>query len=87
MEQAGCNKHESKTCPRCQRRFECRVGSINLCQCQPVRLNPEQQQYIETRYADCLCADCLCADCLLALRTAYNQLDYNKAITRILYGH
>ena len=35
-------KHEHMACPRCQRSFECRVGSINLCQCQAVQLTDEE---------------------------------------------
>lgn len=82
MEHNGCPKHELVSCPRCNQRFECRVGSINLCQCQTVVLNHEQRQYVESRYVGCLCAECL-----LALRAAYNRSEYDKAITKILYGH
>ena len=77
-----CPKHELVNCPRCQRHFECRVGSINLCQCQAVALNTEQRQYIESQYTGCLCAECL-----VELRTAYNRIEYDKAITRIFNGH
>lgn len=75
-------KHELVHCPRCQRPFECRVGSINQCQCQTVVLNTEQRQYIESQYTGCLCADCL-----LVLRTTYNRMEYDKAINRIFNGH
>lgn len=72
-------KHESVACPRCSRSFECRVGSINLCQCQAVTLTSDQRQYIDSLYAGCLCADCL-----LALRTDYNRLQYEQTLTKIL---
>lgn len=52
-------EHEKKHCPRCQGGFECKVGSIQLCQCSTVRLTQEERDYISTRYADCLCAACL----------------------------
>ena len=51
--------HEIKTCPRCQRDFECRTGSIELCQCQTVTLDERHLNYISAHYEDCLCADCL----------------------------
>ncbi|WP_461139260.1 cysteine-rich CWC family protein [Spirosoma pomorum] len=82
MEEQDCPKHASVNCPRCQQSFECRVGSINLCQCQSVTLSDAQRQYIESQYTGCLCANCL-----QVLRTAYNRLEYDKAISKILYGH
>lgn len=52
-------EHEKKYCPRCQGGFECKVGSIQLCQCATVRLSQEERDFISTQYADCLCAACL----------------------------
>jgi len=52
-------KHEQKRCPRCQALFECKSGSILLCQCQTVYLTPEHLEYVSERYTDCLCAACL----------------------------
>ena len=52
-------RHEDKNCPRCERRFECKVGSILLCQCSAVKLSASTKQYIETRYDACLCVYCL----------------------------
>ncbi|OJJ19914.1 hypothetical protein BKI52_15665 [marine bacterium AO1-C] len=52
-------KHEDKHCPRCQTLFECKVGSINLCQCTTVTLTPEERAYIAKLYDDCLCANCM----------------------------
>jgi len=39
-------KHEQKRCPRCQALFECKSGSILLCQCQTVYLEPEHLEYV-----------------------------------------
>ena len=68
-------KHEEKFCPRCKAKFECKVGSVGLCQCQKVSLNEAQHNYIKDIYADCLCADCL-----LALRKEYNV---SRSLNRI----
>jgi len=52
-------KHEQKQCQRCRKTFECKSGSILLCQCQTVVLASEVVAYIGKRYQDCLCAKCL----------------------------
>ncbi|MBD2701255.1 cysteine-rich CWC family protein [Spirosoma sp. BT702] len=52
-------KPENTSCPRCGRSFECRVGSINLCQCQAIRLTEAQRQFVSSSYQECLCAECL----------------------------
>ena len=41
--------HEEKNCPRCRRPFECKSGSILLCQCQTVVLDEEQLAWIAER--------------------------------------
>ena len=51
--------HEHKLCPRCGKAFECKSGSVTLCQCQEATLTPEQREYIAARYDDCLCRACL----------------------------
>lgn len=51
--------HELKICPRCGITFECKVGSINLCQCSAIVLSQEERDYIFEQYSDCLCAACL----------------------------
>lgn len=51
--------HEQKQCPRCRTFFECKSGSILLCQCQTVYLEHEHLEYVRDRYTDCLCAACL----------------------------
>ncbi|RPD41205.1 cysteine-rich CWC family protein [Chitinophaga barathri] len=52
-------EHERKYCPRCNAGFECKVGSILICQCTAVNLSQEDRDYISARYADCLCSNCL----------------------------
>ncbi len=51
--------HEQKSCPRCNKPFECKVGDITNCQCNCITITPEERNFIEARYNDCLCADCL----------------------------
>ena len=64
-------KHETKQCARCNTLFECKSGSIMLCQCQTVVLSAEQLEYISEQYEDCLCSRCL-----LAVRGEYNELQH-----------
>jgi hypothetical protein len=71
-------RHEEKICPRCQARFECKVGSINLCQCQTVQLNDDERAYIQAQFDDCLCANCL-----LALKKEYNQRKFEGKFNRV----
>jgi len=52
-------KHEAKTCPRCKRPFECKVGDISHCQCSSFVLSAEEVSFIQQRYNDCLCGACL----------------------------
>ena len=51
--------HEIKYCPRCHSTFECKSGSISLCQCMKVILNEREKAYLSQNYEDCLCAACL----------------------------
>lgn len=51
--------HEKKYCPRCQEPFECKVGSILLCQCQGFTFSEPEKDYIRLTYPDCLCRNCL----------------------------
>jgi hypothetical protein len=53
------SKRESKVCPRCKAEFECKSGSVMLCQCQGIVLSEGQQDYIKSLYTDCLCITCL----------------------------
>lgn len=52
-------KHEQTFCPRCNGGFECKAGSISLCQCTTVTLTVEERSFIAAKYTDCLCANCL----------------------------
>ena len=76
-------KHESKNCQRCGEGFECKTGSILLCQCQTVELSLEHLEYIAANYDDCLCASCL-----LDLRTEFNMSQHKERLNQfILTGH
>ena len=52
-------KHEEKHCPRCNIVFECKAGSIMLCQCSAIQLSVEERVYVESKFEDCLCINCL----------------------------
>lgn len=51
--------HENKYCERCGNVFECKVGSIGICQCSIIVLTLEEQSFIDSKYSDCLCIECL----------------------------
>ena len=72
-------QHENKLCPRCSTEFECKTGSILLCQCSKVEMSAEQLEYTNTQYDDCLCSNCL-----KTLRTEYNDLSYRKNMKKII---
>lgn len=74
-------QHEKKQCPRCSSEFECKTGSILLCQCSKIEMSPEQLEYTSTKYDECLCLDCL-----KELRSEYNHLSNHKNIKNILLG-
>lgn len=73
--------HERKTCPRCETEFECKTGSILLCQCSKVEMTAEQLEYSSMQYEDCLCRACL-----KELRTEFNGLSHHKIIQNIIVG-
>jgi hypothetical protein len=52
-------EHEQVHCPRCMKSFECKAGSILLCQCMTVTLDHDEREYIAKAYDGCLCADCM----------------------------
>jgi hypothetical protein len=52
-------QHESKCCPRCNKDFECKCGSINLCQCMNISLSENFHHQLHEHYGDCLCIACL----------------------------
>ena len=74
-------KHEKKSCPRCHTEFECKTGSILLCQCSQIEMSAEQLEYSNSQYDDCLCLSCL-----KELRTEYNGLAHRKKIHKFLFG-
>ena len=53
------SKGEQKTCPRCNKAFECNAGNIGDCQCNGISLTPEERAFIAENYIDCLCRSCL----------------------------
>ena len=71
--------HEIKKCPRCNAEFECKTGSILLCQCSKVEMTAEQLEYSNSQYDDCLCLSCL-----KELRTEYNTLSFHQNIKNII---
>ncbi|MET6995838.1 cysteine-rich CWC family protein [Chitinophaga defluvii] len=75
--------HETVSCPRCNKCFECRVGSILRCQCQAVTLTEEERQHINENYSSCLCANCL-----RAMKADYKQHRFRQRINRLfsLFG-
>lgn len=52
-------KHEEKYCPKCNRRFICKVGDIAKCQCSVVKMSEEAKIFFSKTYYDCLCKECL----------------------------
>lgn len=72
-------KHESKICPRCNTGFECKVGSIMLCQCSTVTLNEEEIAYMKGKYADCLCTGCM-----KILKAEYQNQLFSQKLKSIL---
>lgn len=74
---ANLQKHETKACSRCKTVFECKSGSVLLCQCQTIVLSTEQLDYINSHYDDCLCVSCL-----HALRTEYNLQQHKKKLQK-----
>ncbi len=57
--QSGSNKHELKSCPRCNQPFECKPGHVASCHCSAVKLSDATYDLIRNKYDDCLCASCL----------------------------
>ncbi|SFE41007.1 cysteine-rich CWC family protein [Thermoflexibacter ruber] len=68
-------QHEIKVCPRCQAEFECKLGSIHLCQCTAVRLDESDRTYIREKYEDCLCLACM-----IALKNERKQKAFERKI-------
>ncbi|TGN21164.1 hypothetical protein EHS15_00745 [Leptospira idonii] len=69
-------KHEEKFCPKCKNLFECKVGSIAICQCSKVALSEEERNYLSIQYDDCLCYQCMSL-----LTEEYKTLQLYKSLT------
>lgn len=70
--------HEEKYCPRCKVKFECKVGSILLCQCNTVSLTHEEIGHMQQLYNDCLCAQCM-----KEVRAEYHNNNLKKKIRKL----
>ena len=68
-------KHEKKQCPRCAAEFECKTGSVLLCQCSKIEMTEAQLEYSNSQYDDCLCLSCL-----QSLKREYNNLSHHESI-------
>ncbi|WP_188459887.1 cysteine-rich CWC family protein [Marivirga lumbricoides] len=74
-------KHEEKYCPRCNTLFECKVGSISLCQCTAVILTEEERNFMRNKFDDCLCASCM-----KQVKSAYQNEKLRQKMKSILGG-
>lgn len=54
-------KHEPKTCERCNQSFECKPGDITHCQCFGITMSTEAKEWMASKYTDCICAKCMVA--------------------------
>jgi hypothetical protein len=75
-------KHEEKYCPRCGIIFECKVGSINLCQCSEITLKLEELDYMHQKFIDCLCINFM-----KELRAGYHNDKLKNRISKLLGKH
>ncbi len=74
-------KHEEKYCPRCKNSFECKVGSILLCQCSTVSLNEKEREFMKNNFEDCLCAECM-----KAVKVEFRNQELKDKMRSILGG-
>ncbi len=72
-------KHENKFCQRCKAGFECKLGSISICQCSTVVLTEHERNYI----AECF-SDCLCAKCMKELKSEFHLQAFKNKIRKII---
>lgn len=72
-------EHEKKYCPHCNGLFECKLGSILLCQCVTVALTEQERMFIKDRYNDCLCAACM-----KELRATYHNTKLKDQINQLM---
>ena len=52
-------KHETKICPRCKVKFECKIGDVDNCHCNSISINTKTHIFLESTHFDCLCSGCL----------------------------
>ncbi|HEY9259023.1 cysteine-rich CWC family protein [Chitinophaga sp.] len=71
-------EHEQKYCPRCNSQFECKVGSILICQCTALPLNDQERSFIQAQFVDCLCLPCL-----KEMKAAYHAELFRNKLTTI----
>lgn len=71
-------KHEVKYCPRCNESFECKVGSIELCQCSQINLTAEEINFIQSLYDDCICLTCM-----KVLKSEYHSRKHLEKLNQI----
>ena len=69
------NLHEQKYCQRCNATFECKVGSINLCQCSQIELTENTKAYLQQNYFDCICINCLRELQSILINNNWNKID------------
>jgi hypothetical protein len=72
-------KHEQKICQRCKAAFECKVGSVALCQCSTIKLTPEERDHLAKGYSDCLCVHCM-----KEVTTAFHTQNFKNRLKRLL---
>lgn len=72
-------KHEERVCPRCQGTFECKVGSVSLCQCSAVTLSDDERRHLQACFSDCLCAACI-----QAMKTDYHRERFEDSLKRLM---
>jgi len=73
------SKHETKTCPHCQKNFECKCGDVINCQCETIELKQQHRDYIFKQYDDCLCASCMAF-----MRSEYNISQFYQKINQLI---
>ncbi|MHB1107404.1 MAG: cysteine-rich CWC family protein [Lutibacter sp.] len=71
--------HEEKYCSSCNDVFECKVGSILICQCTTITLNEKERDYMPEKYDDCLCASCM-----REVRAEYHNNKLKSKIKKLL---
>ena len=71
--------HEHKQCPRCNNHFECKTGTILLCQCQRIYLSEDHLEYINNQFNDCLCLSCL-----KQVRAEYENQKFANVMNRLM---